>query len=208
MNPAGPFLFPGDKQLRQRQRHADALLLHIAVGVAVLQPFPGRVPGGRDIGQKVIKPVILQRGNLCLHSLILLKEMKRSHHSPVPGIGSHLRQILNHVLLANLRAHILSKELRHLLHLNGHRGIIRAQIRMSFPRIDNNQPIILGPEIKVNLLHHRSLRFKEINGNQSADRTGHLIQQPRRLIPILILRKLPNMGIGHRIHPSFIKEGI
>ena len=79
---------------------------------------------------------------------------------------------------------------------------------MAFPGLHNNQAVVLGGKIKVNLFHHRVRRILEINGYQPPYGAGHLVQQAGGLIPVHILGIFPDMRIGHRVDRASVKEGI
>ena len=79
---------------------------------------------------------------------------------------------------------------------------------MALSGIDDNQAVILGAEIKINLLHNRRSRLQKIDGDETADRTGHLIQQSGGLVPVYVFGIFSNVGVGYGIHTAFIKECI
>ena len=134
--------------------------------------------------------------------------MEGSHHGAIPCKLPDLRQVFNHILLLNVGADFLSKEFRHLLHLVGHGGIVGAQICMSLSCIYNNQAVILGTEIEIDLLNDRSFRVLKINRDQAAYRAGHLVQKAGCLVPELVLGVFSNVRIVHHIHFSIVEKCI
>ena len=81
--------------------------------------------------------------------------MQGPQHGPVSGELPDLGDVFQHLGLADLGQHLFAEELRHLLHLVGNRGIIRAEIRVALARLHDDQTVVLGSKVKVNLLHHR-----------------------------------------------------
>ena len=208
MNPARAASFFRDKQFRQRQCNADALLLHVCSRVYILKPFPGRIARSCDSLQKGSKIIFPKGLYFLLHSLIFLKEMERTHHGTVSRKCTHFRQVCDHLFLGNLRADLFSKVLCYFFHLVWNGRIICAQIRVAFSRIYNHQAVILRAEIKINLLHNRRFRIFKIDRNQTADRARHLIEQTRRLVPELVFCIFSDVGVGDNIHLSLVKHRI
>ena len=134
--------------------------------------------------------------------------MKRPHDGAVPGIGADIGHLPDNILFGYICTRFFSKVGRHFSHLQRNGGVIRAQIRMPLACIDNNQAVILCPEVKVYLLYNRFFRILKIDGNKASDCAGHLIQQPGCFIPEMILRIFSNMGVSHHIHLTAVKKCI
>ena len=126
MNPARAASFFRDKQFRQRQCNADALLLHVCSRVYILKPFPGRIARSCDSLQKGSKIIFPKGLYFLLHSLIFLKEMERTHHGTVSRKGTYLLDIVDDLLLRYLSADLLAEKLCYLLHFIRNRRIIRT----------------------------------------------------------------------------------
>lgn len=126
VDPACAALLLCDEHLRQCQCDADALFLDIAVGVAVLQPFPGGIAGRGDSVQKIAKTVLFQSPHLCFHPFILLKEMKGTKNRTISCISSQFCQMIDHILLFDLGTDLLAKELCYFFHLIWNGRIVRA----------------------------------------------------------------------------------
>ena len=82
------------------------------------------------------------------------------------------------------------------------------EISMSASGLNDDQAVILGCKIKIDLLHLRLVRIQEINRDQTADCARHLIKQSGSLVPVYVLCILSDMGIGDSVHPSLIEETI
>ena len=208
MNPARAASFFRNKQLCQRQRNADALLLHVGSRVYILKPFPGRIARSSDSLQKGCKIIFEERLYFLLYSLIFLKEMECTHHRAITRKCTDFRQIFDHLFLGNLRAYLFAKILRYFLHLVRNRRIIRTQIRVTFSRIYNHQAVILCTKIKINLLHNRRFRVFEIDRNQTADRARHLVEQSGRLVPELVFCIFSDVRVGDNVHLALIEHRI
>ena len=79
---------------------------------------------------------------------------------------------------------------------------------MAFTGVDNDQAVILGTEIEIDLLHNRGGRLHKIDGDESAHCTCHLIQQPGGLVPVYVFRIFTNVSVCYCVHTAFIKECI
>ena len=134
--------------------------------------------------------------------------MQGPQHGAVSGELPDLGDVFQNLGLADLGQHLFAEELRHLLHLVGNGGVIRAEIRVALAGLHDDQTVILGTEVKVDLLHHRIRRLQEIDGDQAAHRAGHLVQQAGSLGPVFVLRKLSNVSVGHGVHAALVEKGI
>ena len=132
--------------------------------------------------------------------------MKRAHHGTVARLLADRRQILYELLLRDLSADLLTETAGHLAHLQRNRGIVLAQIRMSLSRVHDDEAVILRAEIEVHLLPRRSRRILEVDGDEAADRAGHLVQQAGRLVPVHVLRVFSDVGVGHHVDGAVVVE--
>jgi len=79
---------------------------------------------------------------------------------------------------------------------------------MSTSGLNDDQTVIPGCKIKIDLLHLRLVRIQEINRDQTADCACHLVKQSGSLVPVYVLCILSYMSIGDGVHPSLIEETI
>ena len=79
---------------------------------------------------------------------------------------------------------------------------------MTFSGLHDDEAVIPGSKVKVNLLYLWSSRLQEINCNKPAYRAGHLIQKAGSLVPVHILCIFSDMGISNGIHASVIEEPV
>ena len=80
--------------------------------------------------------------------------MKRPKERPVPGLFLHLGHTRDDLFLCDIGADLFSEHGSHLFHIRGDGGVFCAEIRMALSCLDNDQAVVLGSEIIIDLFHH------------------------------------------------------
>ena len=187
------------EHITECQSYVDGLILHTAFHSGILQILVAGVAGFIHDLKELIEFSCAQRGSFLLSTLVVHDKVHGTHKRAVTAFLTDLSGLSQQVLCREAAQVLLSEQSRDTVHLRGDRGIGVCQIRMAGAGIDDAERVALLCQIEIDLLDHRLLHVRKVDGDDSAHRGSGLVHQAAGLAEPDILGLLAHLGDLHSI---------